>query len=800
MAGKNRLYLMLLCVALLSGCSQMETPMPTPTRPETATPIPTPIPTLTTPDYQSSAYERATAPAVRRSEIPSAAIEVAQTGNVRLTTGEYTLRFAGATTHNALLIQREGASSGLALRPLGMDLNPLPALNDVASEESDDVLALTLAGDAGWAEIELRLEVYPYQPGLLRVQLTATLHDLPPKSPSLEWTFVDQATGEETKAGFAVHAAPAPMCAPVLYGYAEILDSTLFYAVDRTALNPFMHAAHYTPSATPGRRGRSFGHTIDTANLRALPTGEPFVLCDSYLYLTPGEPESEGEMFARYLHNLGDVYDLFHKPVNETLPDWRALAEKTIADLADERAWVELGGKRYLRAYLGDTRQSAELISQLDVLESIVRYEARYGDATALDDDLWTVLPDFYDEGYGMLVNSGPVALGRQTRGDTWYELGHAVKMAELGLMGYRQAAKLALDSAEAWLDFAQTVDYDFPQFYAFSTWRGTGREPDCAGGYAYYMLLLHDLTGNSLYLDEALAAIEHLAGHGFRLAYETHITAQAAAACARLSQLTGNEHYLQLSLAPLANIFHLTWLWECDYGSAQSHTLIPVEGQVEDPVLSRTLSLSKGKVAGPATGYRTFFGLSPMSRSGVITPKEQYEAWVYLREYLILAHGQIDPAIEGLVAGFLEHTLTTLPYTLPPLLPAGVATDSPTTYSTVAENALGLYIPLEDLRDGWSPAGVIGQEVYGAGLALTLAAEAYQEIVPGVIVYSGPPVVTAIEHGDSVLVTFCGTGERFTPVWIFGVTSVEGVETRACDAGLSFQAKGDTIYGLRRH
>ena len=206
------------------------------------------------------------------------------------------------------------------------------------------MLAVTLSGDVGWAEVTLQLEVYPYQPGLLHTRLTATLHNPPPEGPALEWTFVDPATGKETSAGFTVYADPAPMCAPVLYGYAQILDSTLFYAVDRTALNPFMQAAHYTPSATPGRRGRSFGHTIDAANLRALPAGEPFVLYDGYLYLTPGEPDDEAEMFARYLRNLGDVYDLLHQPVNEpvlskvegTLPDWRALAEKTIADLADE--------------------------------------------------------------------------------------------------------------------------------------------------------------------------------------------------------------------------------------------------------------------------------------------------------------------------------------------------------------------------------------------------------------------------------------------------------------------------------
>jgi hypothetical protein len=520
MRAKSGLRWMLLGALLLSACSQMK--MPTSTPPMTAT---------STPALISGDYERRAAPSVRRSETPAAAIEAAEAGNVRLTSGEYTLHFAGAATHDALLVHRAGTSGALALRPLGAELNPLPVLSDVTSEVGDDVLAVALSGDVGWAEVTLQMEVYPYQPGLLRTRLTAALHDAPPDSPTLEWTFVDPASGEEASAGFTVYADPAPMCAPVLYGYAQGLDSTVFYAVDRTALNPFMQAAHYTPSATPGRRGRSFGHTMDTANLRALPSGEPFVLYDGYLYLTPGEPDGEAEMFARYLRSLGDVYDLLHQPVNQTLPDWRALAEKTSADLADERVWIELEGKRYLRAYVGDTRQGAELISQLDVLEGIVRYEARYGDMTALDDDLWAALPDFYDEGYGMLVNGGPVALGRQTRGDTWYELGHAVKMAELGLMGHQQAAQLALDSAAAWMDFAQAVDYEFPQFYNFDTWRGTGREPDCAGGYAYYMLLLHDLTADALYLDEARAAIEHLAGHGFGLAYEVHITAGQPAA-----------------------------------------------------------------------------------------------------------------------------------------------------------------------------------------------------------------------------------------------------------------------------
>ena len=97
MNAKNWLRWMLLCVVLLPACSQMEMPTLTPAPPTTIT-TPTPAPA-------NGNYERRPAPAVRRTETPSAAIEVAETGNVRLTSGEYTLRFAGTTTHDALLVQ-----------------------------------------------------------------------------------------------------------------------------------------------------------------------------------------------------------------------------------------------------------------------------------------------------------------------------------------------------------------------------------------------------------------------------------------------------------------------------------------------------------------------------------------------------------------------------------------------------------------------------------------------------------------------------------------------------------------------
>lgn len=142
---------------------------------------------------------------------------------------------------------------------------------------------------------------------------------------------------------------------------------------------------------------------------------------------------------------------------------------------------------------------SAELITQLDVYTALTRYRLRFGQGPDYYTELRAAIPDFFNPNFGpagMFQNSGPLALtGPQERGDTWYELGHALKVAELALMDPAdvELRELALRSGEAWIEFAQTVDYRFPQFYSFATWQGTGREPDAAGAFAYYMLLLHD-------------------------------------------------------------------------------------------------------------------------------------------------------------------------------------------------------------------------------------------------------------------------------------------------------------------
>ncbi|MGH9895952.1 MAG: hypothetical protein ACREA0_28990, partial [bacterium] len=137
-------------------------------------------------------------------------------------------------------------------------------------------------------------------------------------------------------------------------------------------------------------------------------------------------------------------------------------------------------------------------------------------------------------------------------------------------------------------------------------------------------------------------------------------------------------------------------------------------------------------------------------------------------------------------------YSLATLAYTLPPVAPDGMATESPAAYSTVAENRVDLYIPLEDMRDSWGTWGAIGQQVYGAGMAPTLAALAYRE-VNGVTLYSGYPSVL-IDASQAVVT---GIPPYTTPVLLFGA-SLETIATTPCGDALCATVPGGARLPLR--
>jgi hypothetical protein len=206
-------------------------------------------------------------------------------------------------------------------------------------------------------------------------------------------------------------------------------------------------------------------------------------------------------------------------------------------------------------------------------------------------------------------------------------------------------------------------------------------------------MLGLYDMTKDGRYLSEAEASIEHLAGKGFGLSYELHMTAYAAAAAQRLYLMTGDARYHGYALLALANFFHATRLWDCTYGFCR-----------------------KG------SGYHTYMGVNVLPWGDYIAMFEQYESWLGLRDYL--QYAKSEPAyVIALVQAFVDATPAMLQYSLPPLLPAGDVPTAPGLYGTVHHNNLSWNIPVEDLREGESQSGGIGQEIYGAGGPFMLAA-----------------------------------------------------------------------------
>ena len=614
-------------------------------------------------------------------------------------TGDYSVAFRSST--GTITVSRKGKHAALEIRELpgGKSLDLLYAVRSVRRAG----FRYTLRGASSWASFTLRLDVGGTVPGLLHLSLTVT----PRKdAPAVKALVPDVRLVRASAATLAAYAPAPPIAGTSVMLSARSLDSTVLYLSDFTALGSFFGRTSSGPTQPnfpyPNAGGKGslvglagkgyFGYVPPVGSVGNLPLRKSTVVVDSYLYLLPGLPSGEVAVADTYLKMLGTVYGVMPHP---SLPgaDWKSLAEKEAQDLLDPSNWVTVNGTRFLRSYVSDTRSAPELITQAGVLAGVKAYEARYHVTLSLDAALAAALPAFYDSSFHRIVNG----LGHDPNatGESWYFVDNMISLLQLARLGSANASRLLLASTDAVIALAHTNNYEFPQSFRYSDWNGkeSGLQADVAGGYAWLMLGLSDLTGDARYLDEAKRSIAHVSGKGFTLSYETHMTAYAAAAAQRLYRMTGDTAYRGYALLALANLFHATRLWDCTYGSC-----------------------AKG------SGYHTVFGLNPLPWSDYTAMLEQYEAWLALRDYAQYSQGE-QAYLQGLVGAFITASPLSLRYSLAPSLPAGAATAAPAEYDFVPKNNLGWYIPLEDLREGESTSGVIGQEIYGAGGPFMFAA-----------------------------------------------------------------------------
>src|SRR6202042_3313786 len=107
-----------------------------------------------------------------------------------------------------------------------------------------------------------------------------------------------------------------------------------------------------------------------------------------------------------------------------------------------------------------------------------------------------------------------------------------------------------------------------------------------------------------------------------------------------------------------------------------------------------------------------------PLRDAPYLAAYEELEAHAKFHEYLPLGGEDVRPSLRMLIAEYQRYSLARCWYYFADALP-------PTVVAEKARNGKierALAIPLEDLQDGRERSGQVGQEVYGAGIALVMA------------------------------------------------------------------------------
>ena len=620
--------------------------------------------------------------------------------------GAYTLAF---TPKSGAIAVSHGGSAALQVRELGG--NARVNLLRWTKKITHSGTSWTLSGTAPWASFQLKLTAssstrdgQPSGNALIGLTLKVTPTKDAPADPGPDVTLV-----RAPAAALKEYATAPPVAGNNLFLSVAELGSTILYFSNYTALGPyfdrtgsgvtqpnFPYPRAGTKGSLVGVSGGSFGYVPPPSSLASLPRKKTTVVVSSYLYLEPAIPSAESDIATAYLRALDTVDAAVARP-SVPAADWKTLAAKSAVDVAQQANWVTVNGHQYLRSYVSDTRSAPELLTQAGALAGVRAFEARFKTSVPFDATLDADLSTYYDPVYGTVMNGLPH--DPSARGESWYFVSNLISLLQLAQAGDDTAKTLLLKSVDAVIKLAHVNGYEFPQNFAYSDYNGAGSqvEHDVAGGYAWLMLGLNELTGDAQYLGEAKASVAHVAGTGFDLAYETHMSAYTAAAAQRLYAMTGDAAYHGYAVLALANLFHAVRLWDCTYGACK-----------------------KG------SGYHTYMGLNPLPWSDYVAMLEQYEAWLGLQSYL--RYAQNEPAyLTNLVKAFVKYSPRTLQYSLPPLLPSGAASSAAGEYSFVPHNKLSWHIPLEDLREGEAVSGAIGQQLYGAGGPFMFAAYAQQ-------------------------------------------------------------------------
>lgn len=543
-----------------------------------------------------------------------------------------------------------------------------------------------------------------------------------------------------------VHTAQRGPRSGAIYGTTtEPLELTFLYLQDFSGSSPYFEHTRTSPAGTVSGNWPELGYALPPTGGKTLRPANEYVLTDAFLALTEGAPNDPIEAAQTYLDLLAEIYRAMERP-KPGYHAWPDVAEATQRDLAFSPEVSEARhGQRYLMPYVGDRSKPPESMVQFTVLLALIEYGTWTGRDSILGRELLKGIPTFFDKSVGTLVRWLPgepfleqsEELQNHRAMDSWYLYHTLFNLARSAKLGDRAAARLFRKSLPFAVKVAHRFGYRWPVFFDLPTLEivraesapDKGGENDVAGLYALVMLEAYEATGKRAYLDEAKEAARSLQDLGFALGYQTNTTGFGAEAMLRLWKLTGDDLYLGIADMCIANLLDNVWLWTCGFGH------------------------------GP--GRRTFFGMFPLRDAPYLAAYEEAEMIAKVHDYLNVGRDAIRPSVRFLLAEYVRYALDRLWAYIPAHQPLDAISDKPRVGSIRTE----LFIPVEDLRDGWDVSGQVGQEVYGAGMAFVATTRHYRHL-PGTsaLLFCDYPVFDLAARpgrGPGGLATFRVGGER---------------------------------------
>jgi hypothetical protein len=476
-------------------------------------------------------------------------------------------------------------------------------------------------------------------------------------------------------------------------------NGSVFYFQNLTAMSPYCEATECSVKDAVGGEWPEIGFQFPINEKKPIPAGIEYIISDAFVIFDEEVVEKADQVSIKYLNNLAAIYELIQKP-EPVYQDWHAIAENVLSGLhLNKGCWTLTDDNTYLTAYAGDYNTPAEIMVQLAVLLPLHEYRDWSGKTHPLFEDVSNGLIDFYNETIKSIVRWHPSLIDQLDKSepqkedmvmDSWYLHHPLLNLSRLALRGDKTARKLFLDSVDYAIKVAHTFDYEWPVFYKMTTLEiiqsetspGKGGEKDVAGSYAHVMMMAYKLTNENRFFKEAIKAFKSLEELAFDIFYQANNTAFTAGALVELYRETNDQKYLDLSYSCLAGIFKNVQLWECNYGYGKN--------------------------------FPNFFAVFPLNDAPYTAAYEEFEVYTALHHYMEVTEGiDILPSLKILIPEFIKYAVSRMPFYYPTLLPEDMISEEVKTGQIQKD----LWVPLEDIHDGWEKSGEVGQEVYGSGL-----------------------------------------------------------------------------------